>query len=41
VVNEASIAKTKQINELNNLVDESKQKGVNKLVDQRTRLYMN
>jgi hypothetical protein len=40
VVNDASVAKTKEITELNRLVDESEQSRANELVDQSTRLYM-
>jgi hypothetical protein len=40
VANEASVAKAKEITELNRLVDESEQSGASKLVDQSTRLYM-
>jgi hypothetical protein len=40
VVNEASIAKTKEITELSRLVDGSERRGGNELVDQSTRLYM-
>jgi hypothetical protein len=40
VASEASVAKTKEITELNRLVDGSERSGANELVDQNTRLYM-
>jgi hypothetical protein len=40
VANEASVAKMKEVTELNELVDESERSGANELVDQSTRLYM-
>ena len=40
MANEASGAKTKEITELNRLVDESERRGASELVDQSTRLYM-
>ena len=40
MANEASVAKMKEITELNRLVDKSERRGANKLVDHSTRLYM-
>ena len=40
MASEASVAKTKEVTELNRLIDESERSGANELVDQSTRLYM-